>query len=208
MERKNDLDTGNKTKQEIILATTSVYRLEIFKKLGLHFTGEGSNVDENAEDRPTTPEELTKYLAQLKAEAVAKNHTNWIVIWFDSVWFFEWNILEKPKSREEWFARLKAMSGKNFTFYSWVFMIDLDNKKTLSDCVATESKMRSYDDNDIDKYLDNCDERYKTHADGFDACNYYSMSFIESVTGNPLNVMMGIPVSRIVEMLKEIGYKI
>jgi predicted house-cleaning NTP pyrophosphatase (Maf/HAM1 superfamily) len=68
--------------------------------------------------------------------------------------------------------------------------------------------MRNYDDGEIDKYLDNCDEKYKTHGHGFDPSNYYSMSFIESVIGNPLNVMMGIPVSRIIEMLKEIGYEI
>lgn len=194
--------------QEIILATTSVYRLEIFQRLWLPFTSEWSNVDEYIADRPSDPEKLTTYLAKLKAESVAKNHSTWIVIWFDSVGFFDWNILEKPTSREEWFKRLKEMSGKKFMFYSWIFMIDKESQKTLSSCTVTESKMRKYDDNDINKYLDNCNEKYKTHAHGFDPLNYYSMSFIESIVGNPLNVIMSIPVDKIIEMLKEIGYKI
>lgn len=191
-------------KQDLILATTSPYRLEIFKKLGLHFTSEGSNVDEYTADRPEEPEALTQHLAKLKAESVAEKHTSGIVIGFDSVGYFEGQILEKPQSREEGFARLKAMSGKRFSFYSGVHMIDKDTGKTLSRCVKTENTMRAYSDDEIDKYLDNCDEKYKTHAHGFDPSNYYSMTFIDTIQGNPMNVMMGIPLSTIMEMLKEI----
>lgn len=191
-------------KQDIILATTSPYRLEIFKKLGLHFTSEGSNVDEYTADRPAEPEALTKRLAKLKAESVAEKYTSGIVIGFDSVGFFNGEILEKPRSREEGFTRLKAMSGKTFSFYSGVHMIDKTTGKTLSRCVKTENTMRAYNDNEIDKYLDNCDEKYKTHAHGFDPSNYYSMTFIDTISGNPLNVMMGIPLNTIMEMLKEI----
>jgi predicted house-cleaning NTP pyrophosphatase (Maf/HAM1 superfamily) len=66
--------------QNLILATTSPYRLEIFKRLGLHFTSEGSNVDEYTADRPSEPEALTQHLAKLKAESVAQNYTAGIVI--------------------------------------------------------------------------------------------------------------------------------
>ena len=83
--------------QNLILATTSPYRLEIFKKLGLHFTSEGSNVDEYTADRPSNPEDLTKYLAKLKAESVAENYQTGIVIGFDSVGLFNGEILEKPR---------------------------------------------------------------------------------------------------------------
>ncbi len=88
-------------KQNLVLATTSPYRLEIFQKLGLHFTSEGSNVDEYTADRPSDPEDLTQHLAKLKAESVAENHQSGIVIGFDSVGLFNGEILEKPRSREE-----------------------------------------------------------------------------------------------------------
>jgi len=193
-------------KKDLILATTSPYRLEIFNKLGLHFTSKWSDVDEYTADRPSEPEALTKHLAKLKAESVAQNHKTWIVIGFDSVGLFNGEILEKPKSREEWFARLKAMSGNTFAFYSGVHMIDITTGKTLSWCVKTDNTMRKYSDSEIDKYLDNCDEKYKTHAHGFDPSNYYSMTFIDTINGNPMNVMMGIPLSTIMEMLKELWF--
>jgi predicted house-cleaning NTP pyrophosphatase (Maf/HAM1 superfamily) len=83
-------------------------------------------------------------------------------------------------------------------------MIDITTGKTLSRCVQTDNTMRKYSDSEINKYLDNCDEKYKTHAHGFDPSNYYSMTFIDTIVGNPMNVMMGIPLSAIMEMLKEL----
>ena len=60
---------------KLILATISPYRIEAFKKLGVDFIAEGSNVDEEHADRPTDPVDLIQYLAKLKAEAVAQRHT-------------------------------------------------------------------------------------------------------------------------------------
>lgn len=200
------MENATTAKQDLILATTSPYRLEIFKKLGLHFTSEWSDVDEYTAERPSDPEELTKHLAKLKAESVAQNYKTGIVIWFDSVGLFNGEILEKPKSREEWFTRLQSMSGNTFSFYSGVHMIDIATGKTLSQSVKTDSTMRKYSDSEIDKYLDNCDEKYKTHAHGFDPSNYYSMTFIDTIVGNPMNVMMGIPLSTIMEMLQEMWF--
>ena len=60
---------------KLILATVSPYRIDAFKKLGIDFVAEGSNVDEENANRPADPVELTKYLARLKAEAVAQRHT-------------------------------------------------------------------------------------------------------------------------------------
>ena len=64
--------------------------------------------------------------------------------------------------------------------------------------------MRNYSDKEIDTYLDNCDERYTTYAHGFDPSNSYSMTFIDTIVGNPLNIMMGIPLSTIMTMLHNI----
>lgn len=201
-------NANEKLSTPLLLATTSVYRLEIFKKLGIQFTSEWSNVDEYTADRPSQPEELTQYLAKLKAEAVAKNHHTGIIVGFDSVGFFQGEILEKPKTREEWFQRLQAMSWNIFSFFSGVYMVNMSTGQTVSQSIRTDAKMRKYNDQEIEKYLDNCDERYKTHAHGFDPSNYYSMTFIDTIQGNPLNIMMWIPLSTIMEMLQRIGYNI
>ena len=103
---------------KIILATTSPYRIEAFKKLDLDFDAEGSNVDEYGIERPEKPVELVQFLAKLKAEAVAKNHSKGIVIGFDSVGYFQGKILEKPKNREEIINRLKNAKLIELDYFS------------------------------------------------------------------------------------------
>lgn len=191
----------------IILATKSPYRQEAFKMLDIEFLAEGSDVEEKFDGRPGSPEELVAYLAKLKAEAVAKNHSEGIVIGFDSVGWFGGQVLEKPVSREESFERLKNISGQDFQFYTGVHVINLASGKIISDVVKTEIEMREITGTEINKYLDQ-DPYYNTYANGFDPLGNYSSTFPKSVKGSYNNFLRGIPLEKIVEILKEVGYSI
>lgn len=186
----------------IILATTSPYRREIFKYLGIPFEAEGSNVDESQMERDN-PEELVKQLSKLKAEAVAKNHSDAVVIGMDSVAYFNGKILEKPKSKEEAFQRLKAFSGNRHQFYTGIYMINTATGKTLSRIVITDVFIREISEEEISKYLDE-DPRFNTYALGYDPLKHISSSFIKRIEGSYYNLLGGIPLETIVEMLKEI----
>jgi len=190
---------------KIILATTSPYRKETFGYLGIPFEAEGSNIDESQLER-NNPEELTKQLSKLKAEAVAKNHSDAIVIGMDSVTYFNGKILEKPKSKEEAFKRLKALSGKEHQFYTGIHIINTASKKTLSKIVITDVFMRELSDEEINKYLEE-DPNFNTYALGYDPVKHISASFVKEIKGSYYNLLGGIPLETIVEMLKEIGYK-
>jgi len=190
---------------KIILATTSPYRRETFGYLGIPFETEGSNVDESQLER-TDPEELVKQLSKLKAEAVAKNHPDAIVIGMDSVTYFNGQILEKPNSKEEDFQRLKALSGKNHQFYTGIYIVNTATNKTLSKTVITNVFMRKLSDEEINKYLDD-DPNFNTYALGYDPVKHISSSFVQKIEGSYYNLLGGIPLETIVEMLREIGYK-
>ena len=190
---------------KIILATTSPYRRETFGYLGIPFEAEGSNVDESQLER-NNPEELVKGLSKLKAEAVAKNHADTIVIGMDSVGQFNGQILEKPKSKEEDFQRLKALSGNKHQFYTGIYMVNTATNKTLSKVVITNVSMRELSEEEINKYLDE-DPHFNTYALGYDPVKHYSASFVKKIEGSYYNLLGGIPLETIIEMLKEIGYK-
>jgi len=190
---------------KIILATTSSYRIETFGYLGIPFEAEGSKVDESQVER-NKPEELVKQLSKLKAEAVAKNHSDAIVIGMDSVTYFNGQILEKPKSKEEDFQRLKALSGKNHQFYTGIYIVNKATNKTLSKIVITDVFMRELFDEEINKYL-NEDPHFNTYALGYDPVKHISSSFIQRIEGSYYNLLAGIPLETIIEMLREIGYK-
>ncbi len=190
---------------KIILATTSPYRKETFGYLGIPFEVEGSNVDESQLER-NNPEELVRQLSKLKAEAVAKNHSDSIVIGMDSVTYFKGQILEKPKSKKEDFQRLKALSNSNHQFYTGIYMINTGPGKMLSKIVKTNVFMRELSEEEINKYLDE-DPNFNTYALGYDPVKHYSASFVKKIEGSYYNLLGGIPLETIVEMLKEIGYK-
>ncbi len=190
---------------KIILATTSPYRKEVFRYLGIPFEVEGSKIDESKSERDN-PEELVKNLSKLKAEAVAKNHQDAIVIGMDSVGFFGGKIFEKPKSREEDFQRLKALSGNNHQFYTGVYIMDTTSGKTLSEVVKTDVSMREISEEEINQYLDE-DVNFNTYALGYDPVKHISASFVKKIKGSYYNLLGGMPLETIIEMLKEIGHK-
>lgn len=192
---------------QIILATSSPYRQEAFRSLGLDFVAEGSAVDEYFDGRPNSPEELVLHLAKLKAEAVAKHYKDGIVIGFDSVGWFNGQVLEKPKSRDEAFQRLESLSGNTHQFYTGIYMINLESGKILSKISLTNAQIRKLTESEINKYLDQ-DSKFNTIGLGYDPLNHYSSTFVKKIDGSYNNLLRGIPLETIAEMLMDIGYKL
>jgi septum formation protein len=192
--------------QQLILATASVHRREAFAQLGLDFTTEASDVDERTSERPTSPEELVLNLAKLKASEIAKKHTSGIVIGFDSVGWFNGTILEKPATRTQGSERLKTMSGNSFQFFTGIFMINIETGAETTRVVKTSARLRKLSQAEIDLYLDQ-DQDFNTYALGFDSLGHYGMTFIKNIEGSYNNLLRGIPVEAIVEMLPLVGFE-
>ena len=188
---------------KIILATTSPYRIEAFEFLGINFQAEGSKVDESQAERKE-PEKLVKALSRMKAEAVAKNHKDSIVIGMDSVAYFEERILEKPKSREEDFERIKALSGKRHQFFTGIFMVNTATGQKSTAVVKTEIFFREISEEEINQYLDS-DPHFNTYALGYDSLRHISSSFISKIEGSYNNIIRGIPLEVVVGMLHDMG---
>lgn len=190
------------TMRKIVLATTSRPRREIFGYIGIPFETASSDVDESLYER-NNPAELVKILSKLKAESVAENQPDAIVVGMDSVAFFNGKILEKPKSKEEDFQRLKDLSGNRHQFYTGIHMIDTASGRTLSEVVKTDVLMRKFSDKDIEEYLDN-DPLFNTYALGYDPIRYISATFVKSIEGSYYNLLGGMPVETVIEMLEAI----
>lgn len=196
----------------ITLATTSPSRIKAFSMSGIPFETFGSNVNENFEGRSNEPGNLVFQLAKLKAEAVAKRLDNSprIIIGFDSVGWFNYKILEKPKSREEAFARLDDISGSEFNFFTGIYMIDIrsDGRRIFNDNLErTIVKMRYYSEPEIEKYLDQ-DPNFLTYALGFNPLDTHASTFVEWIWGCYNNLLYGIPLAKVIEMIRRTGFKI
>lgn len=193
--------------QKIILATNSPYRKIAFEELDFDFITDGSGIDEKFEGRPKNPKQLVKYLAKLKAEAVAKKHKNGIVIGFDSLAYFNGEILEKPSSEKDAYKRLKKLSNNKHNFYTGIHLIDIRKHRAISKIVNTTVYFRKLSDLEISKYLKQHDD-YTKYSTGYDTAHHYSATFTIKIVGSYNNFRWGFPMENIILMLKEIGYKI
>ena len=195
--------------QEIILATNSDFRRKGFELLGMNFSSHGSRINEKLKYRPRNPHDLVVFLAKRKARAVAKKYVNECVIGFDSVGYFEGELLEKPRSREETFERLKELSGKHHQFYTGTFMINLDTRKKASKVSKTDIYMRELSEREIRRYLDSCDEceEYIKKALGYSAFSGFSSTFVRRIEGSANNLNFGLPTELIPSMLEKVGFE-
>jgi septum formation protein len=191
--------------KKLVLATTSIPRKQAFDELGIPYETTGSHVDERFKERPTNPKDLVLLLARLKAETVAKKRPDSIVIGFDSVGSFNGQILEKPESKQEAYERLQNFSGNSYKFFTGICLIEKDYCE--SKLVETNVWMRELDKEEIIKYLKQ-DENFNRYALGFDPLNTFGASFIKKIEGSYNNILRGIPLELIVEMIKKRGFEI
>ncbi|MBA7615335.1 7-methyl-GTP pyrophosphatase [subsurface metagenome] len=192
-------------KKNLVLATTSIPRKQAFDELDIPYEAIGSNIEEDFKGRPTKPRDLVLCLAKLKAQNVAKKRPDSLVIGFDSIGYFNGKILEKPISKQEAFERLMAYSGNFYEFFTGIHLIERNYNE--SKVVVTKVKVRELDKNEIIKYLRQ-DGNFGRYSQGFNPLNTFGASFIKEIEGSYNNILRGIPLEIIVDMIKKRGFEI
>jgi Nucleotide-binding protein implicated in inhibition of septum formation len=110
---------------KIILASKSGVRKKILKENGINCEVIPSNVDEDQVKESlikekATPREISKNLAELKANKVSSKKFNELVLGADSVIDLDGELISKPKNRDEAFNILKKLNGKKHQLISSV----------------------------------------------------------------------------------------
>lgn len=143
---------------DIILASGSPRRKELFEQAGMDFTVIKSDAEEKISS--TVPRKAVMELASQKAEAVKKelrdkalqykalSHKEALIVGADTVVVSEGKILGKPKDEEDALRILMSLSGKDHWVYTGVCGIYLDKeKKVIEDkciCFAEETIVTMY----------------------------------------------------------------
>ena len=108
---------------EIILASKSQVRKEILDKNNISNRVEPSNVDEDVVKNSlikenVSPTDISKNLAELKANKVSQKYPDNFVLGADSVIDLEGHIISKPSDRSEALEILKKLNGKKHNLIS------------------------------------------------------------------------------------------
>ena len=184
--------------KNLILASKSPRRLELFQGLGLEFTVASREVDESF-PKEIDPDKVALFLARKKALAYETSMgENDLIITSDTVVLINGKILNKPATKAEAFEMLSELSGKSHRVITGVCMMDKHKKTSFDD--LTQVFFKKMDEEEIVHYIDTCQPYDKAGAYGIQEWIGYIGAF--KIIGSFYNVM-GLPVHRIYEELRK-----
>ncbi|TRW92698.1 Maf family protein [Candidatus Methylobacter oryzae] len=189
---------------ELILASSSPYRRELLKKLGLTFDTASADIDET----PLPDEEPMQTAMRLslqKAAALAPIFPQHLIIGSDQVAMLKGKPLTKPGSRENTIAQLAAASGKTANFYTGICVYDSRNGQHRVDCDHCAVTFRALSRQQIEHYVDR-DEPFNC-AGGFKA-ESLGIALFERIKGDDPNALIGLPLIKLIRLLEVFGVRV
>ena len=189
--------------KQIILASKSKVRKKILDEYGINCEVQPSNIDEdlvkeNLEKQKASPEEVSKNLAELKANKVSQKFNDKFVIGADSVIDLKGRVISKPVDRKQAYNILKSLNGETHHLISSVCISKGGNMIwNYTDRAALT--MKNMTEKEMKEYLINISD------ENLYAYNVYQIeglgrSLFSKIEGNE-NTIMGIPVEKIKDYL-------
>ena len=185
--------------KKIVLASNSPRRKELLAGLGLPFEVKVlQNIDESyPDDLPVT--EVALYIAGKKADTYRRTLADdELVITADTIVIVDDEILGKPTDEDDAARMLRAISGRTHQVTTGVCLISQETERRFA--VTTDVTFKVLTDEEIHYYI----TRYRP----FDKAGAYGIQEwigyigVTGLHGSYYNVM-GLPVQRIYEALKE-----
>lgn len=180
----------------IILASGSPRRQDFLKELNIPFTVKTYAVEE-VYDPNLQREEITNYLAELKAKPFETNlASNDLVITSDTIVWHKDKALGKPKNKEEAFAMLRELSDD---FHEVITSISFKtSKKTETLWEVTKVFFKRLTNEEINYYIENFKPYDKAGSYGIQ--EWIGTIAVEKIEGNYTNVI-GMPMTKLYDFL-------
>lgn len=191
--------------RRIILASGSKQRQILFATLGLDFEIIPADIDEKAvlyQD----PKSRAENIARAKAEAVAKDNLDSIIIAADTYCVQGEQILEKPGDLDEAKEMVKSLSGSKAIAYSGYCYLDQKNNIDVSGTSETTATFRPLSNEFIERYVNN--NPVLTWSAAFSPAYHEGMALVDSIEGSFTSFTHGLPLEIIVPLLLKSGFKV
>tara|TARA_A100000164_G_scaffold365835_1_gene385897 strand:+ start:331 stop:918 length:588 start_codon:yes stop_codon:yes gene_type:complete len=190
----------------IILASKSKVRKKILERSNISCDVKPSNVDEESVkesllNEKASPEIISKNLAELKANKVSSKIHEKIVLGADSVIDLDGELISKPQDRNEALLILKKLNGRQHYLISSV-CLSKNGSMIWNYTDKAKLKMKHFSEKELEEYL------AKISDEALYAYNVYQIEgegrkLFSEIIGDE-NTIMGLPVERIKDYLREI----
>ena len=191
---------------KIILASNSKVRKKILDENSIQSEVFPSNVDEDSAKESMlkenlAPEQISKNLAELKANKVSLKFNDKFVIGADSVIDINGELISKPKNRTEALQILKKLNGKNHYLISSV-CISKNGSMIWNYTDKAILTMKNFKEEELEKYLSKISDEllyaYNVYQIEGEGRNLFSR-----IKGDE-NTIMGLPIRKIKDYLRNL----
>ncbi|MBK1650016.1 Maf family protein [Rhabdochromatium marinum] len=189
------------TTPTIILASSSQYRRALLDRLGLNYRALAPDVDESAQPGEA-PAALTERLAQAKAQAMAEQYPDSLIIGSDQVVSLDGHMLGKPGGHQAAIAQLERLSGRQACFLTGLCLLNTATGQMQSHCDAFWVWFRQLSAAKIATYVErerpyDCAGAFKSEGLG--------IALFTRLQGEDPNSLIGLPLIRLITMLEQEG---
>ena len=188
----------------LILGSTSRYRKELLSRLQIPFETVAPDVDETPHSNES-PKDLALRLALAKARAVALKNPEAIVIGSDQVADLEGAPLGKPGNHTNATLQLQRMSGKTVIFQTALSVVCIATGYQRTDLAEVKVKFRDLSDAEIESYL-RAEEPYD--CAGSAKSEGLGIVLLDAIENDDPTALIGLPLIRTCQMLREAGVKL
>ncbi len=189
--------------KKLVLASASPARRRLLENAGFYPVVCPSDFDESQVNL-NDPNDLVKILAQRKAETIASQFPDALVLGCDSVLAINGEIHGKPADEKEAIARWQKMRSQVGDLYTGHALIDQKQNQTLVRCQITRVYFANVSDRQIEAYIASGEP---LKCAGCFALEGRGGLFVEKIEGCHSNVIgLSLPLFR--QMLGELGYDI
>ena len=192
----------NPSAPTIVLASSSAYRRGLLDRFLNQYETVSPDVDEsNPNGLPT--DELATYLARKKAEAVAVNARDSLIIGADQLAVLGNQVLGKPGDHQKAVEQLLAASGKSVTFLTAVCILDPVGRTRYEHMDTTTVHFRRFDRRLAEVYL--------RHDEPYDCAGSFKIEgagfvLFDSVKTDDPTALIGLPMIWLADRLRQLGY--
>jgi septum formation protein len=182
----------------LVLASSSIYRSELLKRLQLPFETATPNVDETPLPHESA-RATSMRLAQEKARAVASNYPDALIIGSDQIALLEDQQLGKPLTHDKAVKQLRAMRGKTTHFYTALTLLNSRTGNLQTEVAENFVTLRDLSNAEIEGYLH---KEQPYHCAGSAKSEGLGIALISKMTGDDPNALIGLPLILLIEMLR------
>lgn len=189
----------------LILASTSAYRKDLLTRLGVEFSCQASDFDEEGHKaKETHPRELSRALSFYKGEAVHKKAQQSIVLSGDQVLDFEGEVFGKPGSPKKAIQQLTQLQGAEHSLHT-SYTLFIPNEPPIERTVSARLKMRRLKQEEIKRYVEkdnplSCCGSYKLESLG--------VALFERIECADHTSIVGLPLMLLAHDLRKLGFDV